>query len=339
MFQLRRTEVGRRREFSVAVATEAVAACDLCEGTVFAFERTSPDLVERLVAGEHAYVRCLRCRLCFLSPRPAPGEIDRVYPQDYEPHADLPPRRAAWWQRLAGGRDARPSWWQRMLIAVRQRQTHYPIPPWTGAGKILDVGCGGGAFLDTMAQLGWETHGRDPSAVACAAARRKGHQVRQGTAADIDDPPESYDVVYINQVLEHTVSPIAALRRLRDILRPEGRLVLAVPNYGGLQMRLFGRYSSALDPPRHLYQFERHTLRRYLYAAGFRDVAITTRTGAQSVIKALRLLVNDLCGTGYRREPAWLSFPFELLMVVCGLFRFFGAGRDLRAVARRSPRP
>ena len=119
------------------------------------------------------------------------------------------------------------------------------------------------------------------------------------------------------------------------MLKPDGRLVLAVPNYGGLQMRLFGRYSTALDPPRHLYQFERHTLLRYLYGAGFRDVEVRTRTGAQSVTKALRLMLNDLCGTAFRREPAWLSAPFELTTVILGLFGFFGAGRDLRAVARR----
>jgi SAM-dependent methyltransferase len=222
-----------------------------------------------------------------------------------------------------------------LLVAIPQRQACHPIPAWNGGGRILDVGCGGGAFLDTMKQLGWETHGRDPSPQACDVVARKGHRVRRGTAADIDDPPESYDVVYLYHVLEHTFSPRETLARLHDVLKPGGRLVMAVPNYGGLQMRLFGRYSSALDPPRHLYQFERQTLRRYLYAAGFRDVEITTRTGAQSVTKALRLLLNDLLGTTFRREPAWLSAPFELSTILCGLFGFFGAGRDLRVVARR----
>ena len=302
---------------------------------MFVFERTSPDLVERLVAGEHAYVRCLRCRLCFLSPRPTAADVGKVYPGDYEPYADGAPRRPSWWQRLAGLAGRPPSLLRRLLTAIPQRQASHPIPTWIDGGRILDVGCGGGTFLDTMKQLGWETHGRDPSPQACEIVARKGHQVRCGTAADLDDPPESYDVVYLNHVLEHTFSPREALARLRAVLKPGGRLVMAVPNYGGLQMRLFGRYSSALDPPRHLYQFERHTLLRYLYAARFRDVEVITRTGAQSVTKAVRLLVNDLFGTTFRREPAWLSYPFELSTVLCGLFGFFGAGRDLRAVARR----
>jgi SAM-dependent methyltransferase len=319
--------------FPVSVATEEVTACDLCGGTRFTFERSAPDLVERLVAGDHRLVRCRACGLCFLSPRPIPAEIDRVYPEDYAPHEDHRPRPVQRWQVLAGSRGARPSLLQRLLLRIHQSITFHPIPRWQGEGRILDVGCGSGGFLDAMRQLGWETHGRDPSPRAGAIARRNGHQVRLGGAEDVDDPPASYDVVYLNQVLEHTFSPRRALERIHRVLKPDGLLVLAVPNYGGLQMRLLGRYSSALDPPRHLYQFERRTLGRYLAEVGFRQARIATRTGAQSVPKALRLMLNDLLGTAFRREPAWLAAPFELVTLVCGLFGYFGAGRDLRATA------
>jgi SAM-dependent methyltransferase len=322
-------------ELPVTVATEPVAACDLCGGRRFAHRLTAPDLVERLVRGPHTYVRCLECGLCFLCPRPTPADIDKVYPTDYRPHEARAPRPPALWQRLAGARGARLLWPARFFVRTRQLLTHHPIPAWQGEGRILDVGCGSGAFLDTMRQLGWRTHGRDPSPSACALARDKGHDVRRGGAEDLDEPDASFDVVNLNQVLEHTFSPARALRAIRRVLRPGGRLVLALPNFGGLQMRLLGRYSSALDPPRHLYQFQRATLRRYLIEAGFEDVRISTRTGAQSFTKALRLMVNDVFGTRFRREPAWLSAPFELVAFVCGLFGFFGAGRDLRATARK----
>jgi hypothetical protein len=62
-------------------------------------------------------------------------------------------------------------------------------------------------------------------------------------------------------------------------------------------------------------------------------VRISTRTGAQSITRALRLMLNDLLGTRFRREPAWLSAPLELVVFLCGLFGYFGAGRDLRATA------
>src|SRR5262249_6010357 len=102
---------------------------------------------------------------------------------------------------------------------------------------------------------------------------------------------------------------------------------------GSVQMRLLGRYSSALDPPRHLYQFERATLGRYLREAGFHDVVITTRTGAESFTKTVRLLANDLLGTTWRREPPWLAAPFERVFLALGLFGHFGRGRELRVTA------
>lgn len=323
----------RAADFSVALTMHPVAACDLCGSARFASELVAPDLVERMVAGDHRYVRCADCGLCFLDPRPAPEDIDRIYPEDYAPHGDTAPRRPRTWQALAGARDARPSPLGRAAVWLGQRMAFRQVPAWRGDGRILDVGCGGGGFLDTMMQLGWETHGCDPSVRACATARAKGHQVREGTAEDLDHPADSFDVVYLNHVLEHTFSPGRALRAIHRVLRPGGALFLAVPNYGGVQMRLLGRYSSALDPPRHLYQFERATLARYLAEAGFVDVELSTRTGSQSYTKAIRLMLNDLLGTAFRREPWWLSAPFAPLAFLGGLFGYFGAGRDLRATA------
>jgi 2-polyprenyl-3-methyl-5-hydroxy-6-metoxy-1,4-benzoquinol methylase len=324
-----------RSSFAVEVAMEPVTACDLCGGSVFEAERTSRDLVERMVAGVHRLVRCAGCRLCFLDPRPRPDQIARLYPDDYAPHVGGSARRPARWQELAGSRGARPSALARLIVRIGQNMTFRPIPAWVGDGVILDVGCGGGAFLDTMKQLGWTTHGCDAVPAACEVASRKGHAVRLGNAEDLDYPDASFDVVYVNHVLEHTASPRRALAGMWRVLRPGGQLVLGVPNYGGLQMRTLGRYSTALDLPRHLYQFERRTIGRYLAEAGFHDVRLSTRTGSQSLTKAIRLLVNDALGTGFRREPAWLSAPFGPMCFFLGLFGYFGAGRDLRAVATR----
>jgi 2-polyprenyl-3-methyl-5-hydroxy-6-metoxy-1,4-benzoquinol methylase len=321
-------------DYCVTVDSETVAACDLCGGPRFAPERVSRDLVERLVGGEHSYVRCVDCTLCFLNPRPTADTIARVYPPDYSPHTTDGNRSVAKWQRLAGARNTRPSPWAKLWIAIRQRLTFHPIPGWAGEGKILDVGCGNGAFLDVMKQLGWHTHGLEPSPAACKAARGKGHEVHLADAGQLDCVPGSFDVIYLNQVLEHTFSPLATLRQLRTMLNPGGVLQLAVPNYAGLQMRILGRYSSALDPPRHLFQFEPRTLRAYLHAAGFDQITMTTRTGSQSVVKALRLMMNDVFGTSFRSEPQWLSLPLEPFMVVTGLFNHFGVGRDLRVIAQ-----
>jgi 2-polyprenyl-3-methyl-5-hydroxy-6-metoxy-1,4-benzoquinol methylase len=240
-----------------------------------------------------------------------------------------------WWQRAAGD-GVRRSWLVRALVHLRQQIAFHEVPPREGGGSLLDVGCGGGAFLDTMKQLGWRTCGVDPSPRAVDVARIKGHDVRLASAEDLPFAGGRFDLVQLNHVLEHTHSPRRALENARRELRPGGRLVLAVPNIGGVQARLFGRYWSGLDVPRHLYQFDARSLRRCLAEVGFRVLSLRTRTGATSLPKTLRLMINDLFGARWRRDQAWLVAPFEIVALLSSLVRNFGAGRDLRVVCRRT---
>ena len=78
--------------------------------------------------------------------------------------------------------------------------------------------------------------------------------------------------------LEHMYRPLVALRRARELLKPSGRLGLAVPNWRSLGHRLFGRHYYALDAPRHVIQFEPETLEQLVLQAGFRvrDVRTTS---------------------------------------------------------------
>lgn len=317
------------------VRWEAMSRCDLCGGDDFQLLFTSPDLTERLVDGEFRIVRC-RCGLVFIDPRPATQDLAQVYPSDYLPHRGRAIARVAGWQRLASARDAAPGvaapW-----VALRQHLSFYLWPRWRGAGDVLDVGCGAGGFLDVLEQLGWTTHGVDVAAVI-DAVRAKGHDARTGNAESLPFPDASFDVVYMSHVLEHTVSPRRALLEARRVLRPGGQLIVAVPNFGGLQARAFRRWFSGLDVPRHIYQFDRRTLGRYLGEVGFERVVATSRSGAASFVKTVRLMVNDLFGARLRNEPGWAVAAFEPVALAMWPFAaIFGGGRDLR-VTCEAPR-
>jgi hypothetical protein len=131
-------------------------------------------------------------------------------------------------------------------------------------------------------------------------------------------------------VLEHTHSPRQALRHVFDVLKPGGRFMLAVPNFGGLQARILGPYWCASQAPRHLYQFTRRPLTRYLENAGFENVRIYTRTGPAGLVQGFRHAVNGLLGTRWRDDPAWMLKLAEIPAVLSCLVRCLGMGCELR---------
>lgn len=135
--------------------------------------------------------------------------------------------------------------------------------------RILDVGCGRGLTLKRLADQGFEVHGLEHSQ---HATRGIDERVQLKIARDLPSaayPDSHFDLIIIWHVLEHLIDPVATLREARRILRPSGRLVVAVPNYSSSQARWTGTGWFHLDLPRHLYQFPAVALKRLISDAGF----------------------------------------------------------------------
>jgi SAM-dependent methyltransferase len=124
-------------------------------------------------------------------------------------------------------------WWyhgrRRVLDAVLQG---VDIPH---GARLLDAGCGSGRTLNELARLG-EAHGMELNPAGVAAARARGHHVLEGRVEAIPFEDASFDVVTCLDVIEHTDDG-AALRELRRVTRPGGRLVVTVPAHPGLWSR------------------------------------------------------------------------------------------------------
>ena len=97
-------------------------------------------------------------------------------------------------------------------------------------GLIYEVGCATGAHLNHFRRAGWQVCGCDPSPKACAQAKSiHGIDIDCGTEADVMPRKRDLDVILFSHVLEHLSDPISALRRAREALAPDGRVVLEVP--------------------------------------------------------------------------------------------------------------
>lgn len=98
-------------------------------------------------------------------------------------------------------------------------------------GRPLDVGCGNGAYIDQMRQLGWDVVGIEPDGEAASTAMKSGLNVFRGSLEDAKFPAEHFDIVTMNHVIEHVANPAILLKECRRVLKPVGRLVVATTKY------------------------------------------------------------------------------------------------------------
>jgi 2-polyprenyl-3-methyl-5-hydroxy-6-metoxy-1,4-benzoquinol methylase len=198
-------------------------------------------------------VRCEDCGLVATFPPVSSTEIGRYYPASY--YGDNNRRFNA----LLEG-----------LIPFFRNRRARAIEKFVPKGRILDVGCGRGILPALMRERGWEAHGLEFSETSARHARDELRlPVFVGDFLGSSYADSSFDTVVLWHVLEHVPDPVATIRRARQILKPGGLLVIAVPNFESLQARFAGRHWFHLDVPRHYHHFGLAVLRRLLTSNGF----------------------------------------------------------------------
>lgn len=139
--------------------------------------------------------------------------------------------------------------------------------------RLLDVGSGTGAFLHTMQQHGWSVTGIEPDADARRIAKQTyGLEVWESPAL-YSLPPHSFDAITLWHVLEHVHSLHTYMETLKNLLTPDGKLFIAVPNYQSSDARHYGLGWAAYDVPRHLYHFSPKAMQALLQQHGLKIIA------------------------------------------------------------------
>lgn len=256
------------------------------------------------VPGEWTVRCCPRCASLYLDPRPKASTIGRAYRSYYTHNSGLAVYQddnggSTLW-RLANGylnvqygvhREPfnKAGRWIIPWIALLRQQLDYfyrHLPPIRG--HLLDVGCGNGVFLLRAKAAGWMVTGLEPDPLAAQAARDSGAVVIEGTL-DTFHPETVFEVITASHVIEHVHEPLIFVRRIYDLLRPDGTIWLATPNAGSLGRRWYGRSWRGLEPPRHITIFSARALRTLLHEAGFESVRFHRRgRGASYILNTSR---------------------------------------------------
>lgn len=215
-----------------------IPACPLCEGVAPA----------RFTVRGFVVHRCAPCDLEFVWPTPSEEVVRAVYATGYFTGA------GAGYDDYFG---------RERSIARRKSQARLDALEALGhaGGRLLDVGCAAGYFVDDARARGWDSFGVEPSP---EARRGLAERVTPYVLSSLDEARGPFDVVTFWDVLEHLPDPLATLREARALLRPGGTLGVVVPVLGSTNTRLAPRTWDQYKPPEHLWFFSRSAMRAAL---------------------------------------------------------------------------
>ncbi len=180
--------------------------------------------------------------LLITSPQPSPNDLGRYYESnDYISHTDSKRSLFEKAYHFVKG------------IALKNKLNLINSCSPT-KGNLLDIGAGTGDFLLSAKQNGWKTIGVEPSQKAKGIAISKGITFSESTQ---DLESKSFDVITMWHVLEHVPDLEIQIQELKRLVRPNGTIIIAVPNFKSYDANYYGKFWAAYDVPIHFWHFSK----------------------------------------------------------------------------------
>jgi SAM-dependent methyltransferase len=279
-------------------------------------------------------VQCVDCGLIYVNPRP--GAIERV----------------PYYERYYSN-DRFASRVSRERFTFLRHDDVKRLKKYKAGGRMLDVGCGTGEFLSKIVRNGWETVGTELNPKVAQYARGKNRiHVIEKDLAEIGLKPDSFDVVRLHHVIEHLADPLCYLSIIHRLLKSDGLLIIACPNFTAGVQKWFAGTWDGLDAPRHLYHFNVDSLRRILAKAGFEAIDVYHTQWFDNFVIFKNSLFNKFNLTRYecvrenihtskkefrgRKSVELLKLVFNLSLIgLTAALSLAGSGQTIEAYCRK----
>jgi len=181
---------------------------------------------------------------------PIPDDLDKYYQsQDYISHTDT-----------------KRSLFEKMYHLVKQytlyRKEKLILSYAKKKGNLLDIGAGTGDFLNYANKKKWKTIGFEPNKKAKDLARQKGVFLVESTTELTEN---SFDVITLWHVLEHIPDLEKQLSELKRLCKPNGHILVAIPNYKSYDAKYYKEFWAGFDVPRHLWHFSKTAIEKLFF--------------------------------------------------------------------------
>ena len=299
---------------------EDVPCCLGCSsGDKIIFSAT--DLMHNL-PGKFNIVKCSSCGLVRTNPRPTQEAIGFYYPSDYSPYLDSMIQLNS-----TENHSGLIKSFLKPFVSRIFNVNSTPIPK-LAPGRMLEVGCASGAYLDYMAKKGWDVQGIEFSDEYAQLARDVGYKVHGGPLETAPNPDELFDLIVGWMVLEHLHEPISGLKKLNKWAKSDAWLVLSIPNADSIDFRLFREKGYALQVPTHMHHFTPKSLEKVLKASGWNIKKIYHQRTLNNLIGSIGYSLHE---KGFTKiAESFIGFPGRggkityLIYPLSFLFSLFG---------------
>ncbi len=272
-----------------------IKRCDCCGKEEFEFLFSGYDRMHD-VTGEFKLVRCRNCGLIFINPQPLWEVLKKHYPKGYyslkgEVLKKSFGRGISDFVYNAYFGERQNFFLKLLFFPARAYIRGTKI---VRGGKILDAGCGSGSFLLKMKSFGMDCFGVEPGDFDKDFAKDNGLNIFHGTVEEAKFPDNFFDVIAVYHVFEHVPEPSETLAEFRRILKPNGILIMDIPQSNCLGFKIFKENWLGLDVPRHLYTFSESVIKRYAEKTGLRVRSVKHVTNSTQLLVSWLYFVNRL---------------------------------------------
>ncbi|MFH0895108.1 MAG: class I SAM-dependent methyltransferase [Bacteroidota bacterium] len=222
--------------------------------------------------------RCNSCEAHFIFPFPTEDQLARAYADDYYGEQE----------------EKFKSFFEKIVDTFRKRRAKRLSKKIKSGAKVLDIGCGNGKFLmELESYVHCNLYGIEPgNKAAQRVARIPEITLKNGVLEKNDFPENIFDAITLFHVFEHLPKPKQTLECICEILKPEGILVISMPNIISIQSRLFKGKWLHLDPPRHLLFFSMKSLDKIMIEKGFEPIGKTAVSFEQNPFGFIQSFFN-----------------------------------------------